>query len=538
MKRQLAQAERIEHWPLDRLKPYARNARTHSDAQVDRVAASIAEFGFTNPILVDSSDGIIAGHCRLMAAQRLSMETVPVVVLDYLTDTQRRAYILADNQLATLSGWDEDILAAELADLQVDGFDLELTGFNEDELADLLADDDEEPQEQAPLNEDKLPEVEADAVSCEGDVWILGCHRVMCGDSTRIDHVERLMAGEVAQLLHADPPYGMGKQADGVANDNLYEEDLDRFQMEWWVAFRAYLSDNASAYIWGNAPDLWRLWYRGGLGASERLELRNEIVWDKKAIPGMASPGLTQYPEASERCLFFQVGDQFRGNINTADFPESWEGVRSYMHGEAERAGITSADIKRVCGCGMYSHWFTKSQFTLIPEKHYRTLAEAYPGRFSRPWAELKAEWDEVKSGPTSQIQQDRSYFDNAHDVMRDVWEFPRVTGDERHGHATPKPVAMMERVMRSSLPPGGLCAEPFGGSGSTLIGAEKSGRRCFSMELQGRYVDVIVRRWENLTGRDAVLEETGQTFADIEAGRYTEPVPANENEPAADEVA
>lgn len=525
-------SKKIEFWLVDRLQPYSRNARTHSDAQISKIAASMTEFGFTSPILVDSSDGIIAGHGRLMAAKQLGMTEVPVVVLDYLTDEQRRAYILADNRLALDAGWDEEMLAAELAQLQEDGFDLDLTGFDEAELDRLLAE--ELPPEEAP-RDDVMPEVPADPVSRPGDVWVLGDHRVMCGDSTSITDVEKLMGGQVAQLMHADPPYGMGKQADGVANDNIYGEDLDRFQMEWWATFRTFLADNASAYIWGNAPDLWRLWYRGGLSDSERLELRNEIVWDKKAIPGMASPLLTQFPEASERCLYFQIGNQYlsSANINTEDFPEVWEGVRGYLADQAKDAGIGPADVKRVCGCGMYSHWFTKSQFTLMPEKHYQTLAAAYPGRFAKPWAELKAEWDRVRTAPVQEIngelRERRSYFDNAHDVMRDVWEFSRVTGDERHTHATPKPVDMMERVMKSSLPPGGLCVEPFGGSGSTLVGAERTGRRCYSMELQGQYVDVIVRRWQNLTGRPAVLESTGQRFAELEAER----VPANDNAPA-----
>ena len=161
----------------------------------------------------------------------------------------------------------------------------------------------------------------------------------------------------------------------------------------------------------------------------------------------------------------------------------------------------------------MFSHWFTTSQFNLIPDKHYATLQAAYPGRFLRPWRQIKSEWDKVKSIPTQKVQEARSYFDNAHDAMRDVWEFGRVTGEERHGHATPKPVAMMERVMLSSLPKSGLCVEPFGGSGSTLMGAEKTGRACYSMELNPVYCDVIVKRWENFTGKKAMLEETKEAF-------------------------
>lgn len=515
--------DQIERLPISDLVPYARNSRTHSDEQLAQIAASMREFGFTNPVLIDEQGGIVAGHGRVMAAQRLGMALVPCLRLAGLTDAQRRAYVIADNQIALNAGWDDAMLRLELADLQAADFNLDLLGFDADRLDELLAD--EVGETEGLTDADEVPDAPEQPATRPGDVWLLGRHRVMCGDSTSVDDVEKLMDGATAQLLHADPPYGMGKEADGVSNDNLYAEKLDAFQMEWWATYRTFVADNASAYIWGNAADLWRLWWTGGLGTSEKLELRNEIVWDKSGDPnptarvnGLPFEGQTMF-FSTERCLFFQIGDQFRGNINAEDFPETWEPVRAYFEGEAVAAGIKPADIKRVCGCGMYSHWFTRSQFTLMPEQHYRTLAAEYPGRFARPWRELKAEWDHVKSGPTSQIQQERSYFDNTHDAMTDVWKFLRVTGDERHGHATPKPVEMMERVMKSSLPPGGLCVEPFGGSGATLIGAEKTGRICYVMELQPRYVDVIVRRWQDFTGQQATLEATGQTFDEVSAG-------------------
>lgn len=420
----------VEMIGIDRLVPYARNSRTHSDEQVAQIAASIREFGFTNPVLIDGDGGIIAGHGRVLGARKLGLAEVPCIRLAHLTEAQRRAYVIADNKLALNAGWDDEMLALELAELGDDGFDLDLTGFTDEEIKALM----QVEVTEGLTDEDATPAVPETPVTVLGDVWILGRHRLMCGDSTIISDVEKLMAGATAQLLHADPPYGMGKESDGVANDNLYAENLDRFQMEWWATFRTFLDDNASAYIWGNAPDLWRLWYVGGLGDSEKLELRNEIVWDKKNIAGMASPYLTQYPIATERCLFFQLGNQFLGNVNADDFPDSWEPVRGYMEAEAKAAGVTPAEVKRVCGVGMYSHWFTRSQFTLIPEKHYRNLAAEFPGHFERPWRELKAEWDRVKGVPTSEIHGARSYFDNAHEPMRDVWEFSRVTGDERHG--------------------------------------------------------------------------------------------------------
>jgi len=505
------------------LIPYVSNSRTHSQDQINQVAASIKEFGFTNPVLIDDQCGIIAGHGRVMAAKKLGIEEVPCIVLVGLTDAQKKAYVIADNQLALNAGWDLDMLKLEVESLQDMDFDTDLLGFDADFMSGLM-----EPEPADGLtDEDAVPELDKiDPVSVRGDVWQLGHNRVMCGDSTMIDDIDKLTSGEKAQLLHADPPYGMGKEGDGVANDNLYNEDLDKFQMDWWSAFRTALVDNASAYIWGNAPDLWRLWYAGGLGGSERLELRNQIVWDKKCVPGMKSSGLTQFPTATEHCLFFQIGDQFLGSVNADDFPESWDSIRSYLEAEAKRVGMKSADVKRVCGCSMYSHWFTKSQFTLIPEKHYAALAAEYLGHFARPWRELKAEWDKVKGAGrdviNGKLDGARAYFDNAHDIMRDVWEYPRVTGQERHDHATPKPVAMMDRVMKSSLPPKGLCLEPFGGSGSTLMGAEKSGRRCYTMELQPFYVDVIVNRWQDFTGKEAVHIESGKTYSEMKKDRLT----------------
>lgn len=523
----------IEVLAVEQLVPYARNSRTHSEEQVAQIAASIREFGFTNPVLINAAGGIIAGHGRVMGAKAAGLKSVPCIRLAHLTPEQERAYVIADNQLAMNSGWDRDLLALELRELGGAGFPLDLLGFDSDALDQLLAstEDDleapDEPPEQDPSDEAPPPdrsELDVDttpleqAITRPGDVWRLGPHRVMCGDSTNPADVAKLVAGRKAQLLHADPPYGMGKEAEGVANDNLRGIKLDAFQLQWWAAFRPHLLDNASAYIWGNAPDLWRLWYRGGLADTERLELRNELVWDKTSVPGMASPDLTQFPEASERCLFLQFGDQFLGNINAGDFPETWEPLRSYMEGQARAAGMNAADLKRLCGVGMYGHWFTRSQFNLIPERHYLALRRAYPGNFDRPWEDLKAEWDRVKGGPTSEIQCARSYFDNAHEPMTDVWKFSRVLGDDRHGHATPKPVAMMERAIKSTTKPGWLVLEPFGGSGSTLIGAAVCGRHCYAMELQPRYCDVIIRRWQAFTGQQATLEATGEAFDDLAA--------------------
>lgn len=504
----------------DQLLANPLNWRRHPDAQHKALEGMLREVGWVQRVIVNKTTGhVVDGHLRVELAMRRGEPAVPVIYVE-LTPEEEKIVLAAIDPIGGLAETDQGMLDTLLQDVTAEDDDLaefldSLRGIDVEELEEGLVDDDE------------VPELQAETISVLGDVWVLGPHRVMCGDSTSVDDVAKLMNGATAQLLHADPPYGMGKEADGVENDNLYREKLDAFQMEWWATYRTFIADNASAYIWGNAPDLWRLWYCGGLGESERLELRNQIVWDKKNMAGMKSPEITQYVVTTEHCLFFQVGQQFRGNINSEDFPETWEPLRSYMEAEAKAAGMKSSDVKRICGVQMWGHWFTRSQFQLVPEKYYCELTAAYPGRFTRPWRELKAEWNSVKGGPTSEIQGARSYFDNAHDIMRDVWEFSRVTGDERHGHATPKPVAMMERVMKSSLPKGGLCVEPFGGSGSTLIGAHKTGRVCYTMEMQEVYVDVIVRRWQDFTGKAAVLESTGQTFADVEAARQAQPEPA-----------
>jgi DNA modification methylase len=499
-------------WPLERLRPYERNARTHSPEQVAQIVASITEFGFTNPILVDGADGILAGHGRLAAAKDMGLAKVPVIVIDHLSAAQRRAYILADNQLALNAGWDMDALRLELGDLQLEDFDLSLIGFSDEQLAELMPEVEQLPPEDA--DADAVPEPPVDPVTQPGDVWLLGKHRVMCGDSTAITDVDRLMDGGKAALMHADPPYGMGKASDGVINDNLYNDDLDSFQMEWWATFRPYLLDNASAYIWGNAPELWRLWYKAGLGQSERLTMRSQIIWDKPPSASaygspIGSEKMRSYPHGYEVCLFFMLGEQGFNN-NADNYWDGWEPLRLYLEGEMKALGWKVSDLNNATGSFMGGHWVTKSQWMLPTSEQYAKIQSAAKGRaFKREHDQLKREHDQLKQ----EFYATRAYFDNAHDNMTDVWDFGRVTGKDRHDHATPKPVAMMERVMKSSLPSGGLCVEPFGGSGSTLIGAEATGRACYAMELNPVYVDVIVKRWQQFTGKTATLESTGESF-------------------------
>jgi ParB-like nuclease domain len=243
-------AQRIELWPVDRLKPYERNARTHSPEQVAKIAASITEFGFTNPILVDSADGIIAGHGRLMAAQQLGLADVPVIVLDHLSDAQRRAYILADNRLAELAGWDNGMLAGELLALKDDGFDLDLAGFSDDDLAELLGEQDIE-QLNPQADPDDVPDEPVRPVSLRGDLWKLGRHRLICGDSTSMADVEAVAGIGHVECLWTDQPYNVAYEgtAGSIKNDDMEESDFQQFLLDAFVTAFAVMKPGGAAYV-------------------------------------------------------------------------------------------------------------------------------------------------------------------------------------------------------------------------------------------------------------------------------------------------
>ena len=500
------------------LIPHPKNPNTHPETQVKLLAKIIKNQGWRNPIVVSKRSGfIIAGHARLKAAQLLELEEVPIDYQEFENEADEWAHLVADNKLAELAEADQEILAELLQDLKAEGFDTILAGFDEINLAEIL---EEEQTDQVEV--DAEPQIEEAQQLAEkwnvkkGQVWQLGAHRLICGDSTSPDSLASLMKKDKANLLHADPPYGMGKEGDGVLNDNLYRDKLDAFQMEWWRACRKHIEDNAGAYIWGNAPDLWRLWYCGGLADSERLTFRNTIIWDK---PPSASPWgspigsekMRSFPHGYEVCLFFMLGEQGFNN-NADNYWEGWEPLRSYLAGEAEKMGWTAKDIKEITGVGMFSHWFTKSQWTLIPKNHYETLQKAAEGKaFLKPYGNIHEQYKGTDKSELQSLRDQfyatRSYFDNTHENMTDVWSYSRVTGDERHGHATPKPVEMMRRAIKSACPPSGIVLEPFIGSGSTLMACEQTGRACRGIELQPEYCAVTIQRWADATGGEPKVQ-------------------------------
>lgn len=490
---------------ISELKPHPRNYNNHSDRQVDDLALSLKKFGQRKPI-VTWRNMIVAGHGLTMAAQMAgwtSILTMPIP--DDWDEATVLAYLAADNELARQADPDLAQLAAIAKELE--GIDEELAKLaagGDDALKALMATiEDEKPNGDTGPQIDKAEELRVKWDVELGQMWQLGDHRIICGDCTDRAVVERLMQGEKAILCHADPPYGMGKEKDGVANDNLYNLKLDEFQMDWWEAVRPSIVDNASIYIWGTAEDLWRLWYRH-LQISERLTFRNEIVWDKGSAQGMLSDTHRMYPTGSERCIFFMLGEQGFGN-NADNYWEGWEPIRAYLKEQRDLIGWDNARCKELAGHSPKSgcHWFDSSQWTFVTEDVYEAWRLAANGKaFQRDYDELKRDYDELKRD----FYATRAYFDNTHDGMTDVWSFPRVTGDDRHEHATPKPVAMMERAIKSSSPVAAIVYEPFSGSGTTLIACENLSRKARAVEISPAYVAVAIQRWVDVTGKEPIL--------------------------------
>ena len=481
---------------LSTLRANPTNPRIIKDEKFQKLVKSIEEFPEmleARPIVVNPEMVVIGGNMRFKACKAAGLKEAPVYMATW-GETKDREFIIKDNVSSGEN--DFDILANEWDAEELNEWGLDVwTG---------------EPEETEGLTDpDDVPEVPEEAKTKLGDLYILGDHRLLCGDSTKTEDVEKLMNGEKATLIHADPPYGMGKEKDGVLNDNLYADKLDAFQMDWWRAFRPHLEDNASAYIWGNAPELWRLWYRGGLKDFERMTMRNEVVWDKGdagagGISHMGAEGFRMYPNGSERALFFMLGEQGFNN-NADNYWEGWEPLRTYLKTERDKMGWNNKVVAGFFGFHprMADHWFSQSQWSMPTKEQYKRLQqEAKNDAFKREHDDLKREHDRIKE----EFYKTRAFFDNTHDNMTEVWQFQRVKGEERLGHATPKPVEMMERVMKSSAPSGSITIEPFLGSGSTLIGAEKTKRKCYGMELDPKYCDVIVKRWEDFTGKKAEL--------------------------------
>lgn len=406
----------LEAIQIDALIPYARNSRTHSDAQVAQIAASIKEFGFTNPVLIDAGGGIIAGHGRVLAARKLGLTDVPCIRLDHLTDAQKRAYVIADNRLALNSGWDTEMLKVEFADLQELGFDLELTGFGLDEIKELLA-----PVGTEGLTDpDDAPPLPENPRTMPGDIWVMGKHRLLCGDSTSVSDLEKLTDGQLVDMWLTDPPYnvayeGKTKDALKIKNDEMGDDQFRQFLRDAYTAADMVMKPGAVFYIWHADSEGYN--FRGA-AQDAGWKVRQCLIWKKSSMV----MGRQDYHWKHEPCLY------------------GWK----------EGAGhLWAADRKQT------------------------TILE---------------------------------------------FEKPSRNGE----HPTMKPVALFEYQLLNNTKGGDQVLDSFGGSGTTLIAAEKNGRVARLMELDPKYCDVIVKRWQDFTGKIAIHAETGEPFAEVTNGKNT----------------
>ena len=406
-------ADHIELKSVDELIPYNKNARTHSESQVSQIAASIIEFGFTNPVLIDGEKGIIAGHGRLMAAKKLGLKEVPVVVLDHLSETQKKAYIIADNKLAENAGWDEEILASELADLKNEDFNLDLIGFEDQELEKIFANLYDKNEEQ---ESEEIPEATEKPISKSGDVWLLGKHKLICGDSTDQKTYQTLLGDELADMLFTDPPYNvdygntMKDKARGnnakILNDNL-GENFGKFLFDFCK--NALEVTKGACYVC--------------MSSSELHTLQKSFI------------------DAGGKWSTFIIWAKNHFTLGRSDYQRQYEPI---LYG-----------------------WKQSND-------HY--------------WC-----------GDRNQ---------------GDVWYYNKPTKSDLH--PTMKPVELCKRAILNSSKTDDIILDCFGGSGSTLIASEQTNRRCRMIELDQKYVDVIVKRWQNLTGKDAILFETSESFNEI----------------------
>ncbi len=436
-------ALKVAYLPIDQIRPSARNARTHSKKQIHKIASSLRTFGFVQPILIDDDAEVIAGHGRLEAARQLGLKQVPTICLSHMSDAEKRAYRIADNRLAELAGWDEDILRIEFVELEAADIDLpELTGFETAEI-EIIQDG---PPAKAPKTDpaDEVPDVAGVSVSRLGDVWSLGNHRIICDDARDPMTYERLLGGEKARVVFTDPPFNVK--------------------------------------VDGHVGGLGRVKHREFAMASGEMNRPEFVAFLKTVFERMAE-------SVMDGAILFTCID--------------WAHL-----GEMLEAGYAVFDELKNIVCwaktngGMGS--FYRSQHELIPV------------------------WKKGKAPHVNNIEL------GAHGRYRtNVWTyagantFRRGRMEDLASHPTVKPCALVMDALKDCSKPGGLVLDPFGGSGTTLIAAEKTRRHAYLIELDPAYVDLTIRRWEKLTGREAVHAETGKTFAETAAERAASAFPS-----------
>ena len=494
-------------------KPHPDNPNTHPVEQLEVLVEVFKKNGIRQPIKISTLSGyIISGHGRLAAARLAGMSVFPAEYQDYKDSKAEMEDLLGDNKIAELSEINADLLKQAVENSGLENLDLKNIGFSLDEINsifDIKKEIDHALGDSMPADED----IEQRAK--RGDIWQLGNNRLMCGDSTSRADVERLMNGQKADMVFTDPPYGMKKEKDGVLNDNLNFDDLLEFNKKWIPLTFDLLKDVGSWYCWGIDEPLMDIYSNiiKPLIRQQKATFRNLITWNKGNGQGQNSPDFRMYPIADEKCLFVMCGVQGFNN-NADNYFEGWEPIRDYLLNSRLAMGWDVPTMKRIVGHSDLSrdHWTSKSQFSMPTEKVYNALRDEAERQRQEKGIDndaFKREYDDIKR----EYYSTRAYFDNTHDNMNNVWHFERTSQKEREltgGHATPKPIALCARAIKSSSREGELVVDVFGGSGSTLIACEQLNRKCYTMELDEHYVDVIITRWETLTGEQAVLIESG----------------------------
>lgn len=454
---------KIEHWPIGKVLAYAQNARMHSEKQVDAIEASIREFGFINPVLVDAKGVLIAGHGRILALKQMGEKTVPVIRLGHLTEPQAKALRIADNALPMQATWDADMIRLEISALKLEGYDVKLLGFSEAQLRNWNVD----PAPAADPN--AIPAASRKPAVKRGEIWSLGEHRLACADCTKPEVWKTMFERDRAAAVFTDPPYGVsyqsGEKFDIIEGDKKRRDDLYRMLLLSLGQMAKIAADTAAFYIW-HAASSTREDFAGAMKAVGLVE-RQYLMWVKPAIVF----GHADYQWQHEPC-FYAAKD---GNA-PAFYGERAESTvwQAQLVGAKETSVMIGSGILLLNGEG----------------------GSLY----------IQAKAPKNKKLRQVRITKDTSvYLTGTERQDGTVWEVGR---DGAHEHPTQKPVELARRAIENSSKPGEIIADGFLGSGTTLIGAEMTGRRCFGCELDPVYADVIIRRWETFTGDKATLLE------------------------------
>jgi DNA modification methylase len=476
---------------INSIKTNPKNPRLIKDDKFKKLVKSIQEFPQMlelRPIVVDENNIILGGNMRYKACVEAGLKEIYILKAEDLTQQQKDEFIVKDN--VGFGEWDWDILANEwdTDKLQDWGLDLPL----DVSVQELEAEEDDY----------EIPnEINTDIVL--GDLFEIGEHRLLCGDSTDSDQVAKLMNGVKADMAHNDPPYGMKKEKEGVLNDNLNYNDLLDFNREWIALQFTHLKENGSWYCWGIDEPLMDIYSEilKPYIAEQKATFRNLITWDKGHGQGQNSENTRSYAVADEKCLFAMLGVQGFNN-NADNYFEGWDSIVIYLDKEKNKAKFTIKDCKILAGHSEKSgcHWFDKSQWMMPTKETYDSwrnyCIENNIDAFKKQYEELKKECEELKK----EYYSTRAYFNNVHDNFNNVWKFERhLRNGSEGGHATPKPIPLCERAIKSSCPENGLVLDVFLGSGSTMVASHQLKRKCYGMELDPKYCQVIIDRMKKL---------------------------------------